>query len=266
MLEDEDRLIVSGLEFAREKAKMEKKLFHFAPSNAEEAAKLFGICTCLKSSGCNIRVGILESPFEPARGFCLPAASKSLSEIEAIDNDEEVLVIVSHSAMDSIEEISRSDLLAVVGGGVEFGRFFDTISKEGFFFPHEPDGRTAASTIAGLLMGNVRFPTDAAFGRLREYILALEIALPRGEVIHVGCRAVKDVTAYDIAGFVTGAGGRCGMIARATIRLLPEPLVPVERRSVPQPCATGTARISKEIEEISERLYGVFDPEGIMLP
>ncbi|MEO0248980.1 MAG: FAD-binding oxidoreductase [candidate division WOR-3 bacterium] len=243
-----------------------QKLFHFAPSSAAEAAKLFAVCTDLRKSGRRIKVGILESQFEPGRGLDLPAASKSLSEIEAICNDEEVLVITGHSAMDRIEEISRSDLLAVVGGGVEFGRFFDTISKEGFFFPHEPDERTSSLTIAGLLMANVRFPTDASFGRLREYILALELALPRGEVIHVGSRAVKDVTAYDIAGFVLGAGGRCGMIARATIRLLPLPLVPIERGSVPETSVTGDARMSEELEKISERLYGVFDPAGIMLP
>lgn len=245
---------------------MGKKFFHFAPPNAIEAAKLFNLCNRLRSSGRRIRVGILESPFEPARGLDLPPVSESLSEIETLDNDDEALVIVSHSANDSIEEISRSDLLAVVGGGVEFGRFFDAVSEEGFFFPHEPDARTASLTIAGLLMANVHFPTDAAFGRLREYILALELALPRGEVIHVGSRAVKDVTAYDIAGFVIGAGGRCGMITRATIRLLPKPLFPIERESPRESSATGDTRVSEELEAINERLYRVFDPGGIMLP
>jgi len=34
---------------------------------------------------------------------------------------------------------------------------------------------------------------------------------------------VKDVTGYDVTGFLMGQGGLCGMIAKATIRLLPAP-------------------------------------------
>jgi hypothetical protein len=264
---------------------MAERIFHFAPRDAAEAARIFEACTRLRSGGRPVRAAILESPPDWARGLSLPHASVSLDELESLCPGAGADVIVSHAAMAGIEEISKADYLAVVGGGARFGDFLDAVSRAGLRFPHEPDVGTRGMTIAELLMAGTRFPADERFGRLREWVLSLELAIPKGEVIRTGSRAVKDVTGYDIAGFVIGSGGRCGVIARMTLRLLPLSLVRETSggafggeapgasagggdfgAGAPDAPATKDPRSRAVLDEIRERVFKVFDPGGIMSP
>ncbi len=243
---------------------MPERIFHFTPENAEGAARLFAACSRLRSEGARIRVGVLESSFGPARGLALPPPSASLGDLESLGASDEALVIVSHAAMSRVEEISRPDYLAVVGGGVRFGAFSDEVGRAGLRFAHEPDEAMRETTIAGLIMAGTRFPTDERFGDLREQVLSLELAIPKGEVIRTGSRAVKDVAGYNIAGFVMGGGGRCGMIARATLRLLPMAFGGAAAGGTPAPSVAG--RPIEGPPALAERVYDVFDPSRIMLP
>jgi len=202
---------------------MPQKILTFAPRNVEEATELFRACSVAAAAGRRIRAAITESPFGPAKGVELPAAHSSIEDIAQSADAQDTLVLLSHSSMNEIHEISRSDFLAVVGGGVKFGPFVEEVRKAGLYFPHGPDLMTREATIAEIIMGGATFRTDRRFGRLREHILSLELVTPGGESIRTGSRSVKDVTGYDLTGFLMGGGGRCGMIVRATIRLLPAP-------------------------------------------
>ena len=210
---------------------MPQTILTFAPRNAEEAAGIFRAASAAAEAGRKIRAGVIESPFGPAAGVKLPAAHSSMDEIARAAVAGETLVLLSHAAMDGIHEISTKDFLAVVGGGVRFGELVEAVRKAGLYFPHEPgaaggvgaQGATRDATVAGIIMAGASFKTEGRYGRLREYLLSLELVTPGGEIIRAGSRSVKDVTGYDVTGFLMGQGGLCGMIAKATIRLLPAP-------------------------------------------
>jgi FAD/FMN-containing dehydrogenase len=194
----------------------------FSPRSASEGAEIFRACGAAAAAGRAIRAGVVESPYRPADGIALPSSPSSIGDI-AVSGAGETLALLDHGGMRGIEEISATDLLAVVGGGVTFAAFAGAVGGAGLYFPHEPDALTRDATIAELVMGAEAFDTDGRFGTLREYVLSLEIATPGGEIIRTGSRSVKDVTGYNIAGLVMGCGGRCGMIATATLRLLRPP-------------------------------------------
>ena len=194
----------------------------FSPRSAQEAAEIFRACSAAAAAGRKIRAGVVESPFRPA-GIEPPPVPSTIQEMESAAGAARTLALISHGGMSEIHEISKSDFLAVVGGGVKFGTFADEVRKAGLYFPHEPDVFTRDATIAELIMGAETFDTDGRFGNLREYVLSLELATPKGEIIRTGSRSVKDVTGYNIAGVLMGSGGLCGMIAKATLRLLPAP-------------------------------------------
>jgi FAD/FMN-containing dehydrogenase len=202
---------------------MREGTLSFSPRNAEEAAEIFRACGEAAAAGRKIRAGIVESPFRPAAGIELPLAPSSIREIESTSGAAETLALVGHGGMNEIHEISRNDFLAVAAGGVRFGTFADEVRKAGLYFPHEPDVLTRNATIAELIMGAESFGTDGHFGNLREYVLSLELVTPKGEIIRTGSRSVKDVTGYNIPGILMGSGGLCGMISKATLRLLPAP-------------------------------------------
>jgi hypothetical protein len=195
----------------------------FTPADSREAAALLRECTSLKMDGRRLAVGILESPFKPAAWLAAPELGPAKGGLESVGPSAEVLALVSHSRMKEIREISRPDLLAVVEGGVRFGAFIEEVAKAGLYFPHEPNALESDATVAEIIMDGTIFPTEGRYGGLRESILALEVVTPAGEIIRTGSRSVKDVSGYDIAGFVLGSGGRCGMISSVTFRLLPAP-------------------------------------------
>ncbi len=203
---------------------MRETILFFAPSSAREAAEIFRACGAAAAAGRKIRAGVVESPFRPADGVGLPGAPSSVWEIGTAGGAAQTLALFGHEGMNEIHEISRNDLLAVAGGGVKFGTFVDEVRRAGLYFPHEPDvssrdtRRSPSSSWA-----RRPFDTDGRFGNLREYVLALEIATPKGEIVRTGSRSVKDVTGYNVAGVLMGCGGLCGMIAKATLRLLSAP-------------------------------------------
>ena len=256
---------------------MTKKTLTCAPRSAEEAAEIFRACGAAAAAGRRVRVGVVESPFWPPEGlapearsphdFALggsgeareigtpgasnlareigaPGGSSVAREIESLGASDEALVLMSHAAMNEIQEISKRDYLAVVGGGVKFADLLAAAWGAGLYFPHEPDSLAREETVARIIMDGTIFNTEGRFGSLREYILALELVTPGGETIRTGSRSVKDVTGYDVAGFMMGSGARCGMIARATIRLLP-----ACRTRFPFACA-GSAKLVDKFADV----------------
>ena len=200
-------------------------ILFFSPQDSLEAAGLLRACTGRKAEGRKVAVGILESPFKPAAWLSAAelGSVSSAKAFESVGPSDETLVVMSHARMDRIREISASDFLAVVEGGVKFGAFIDETAKAGLYFPHEPDALMRDATIAEAIMDGTIFRTEGRFGGLREYILSMELVTAGGEIIKTGSRSVKDVTGYDVAGLVLGSGGLCGMISSVTFRLLGAP-------------------------------------------
>jgi hypothetical protein len=125
--------------------------------------------------------------------------------------------------MNGIDEISSTDFLAVVDGGAKLADVRTEVEKAGLYLAFEPSFAPDDVTIAELVMNGEPGATDGRFGGLREHILSIELVTPGGKIIHTGSRSVKDVGGYEIAGFLLGAGGSCGMISSVTLRLLPSP-------------------------------------------
>jgi len=243
---------------------MRDPVLFFSPASALEAAEIFRACGAAAERGRKIRAGVVESPFRPADGVALPGANSSLEKIESLRGAGEALVFLSHASMREVHEISKKDFLAVAGGGVKFGALVDEARKAGLYFPHEPDILTREATVAEIIMDGTIFSTEGRYGRLREHVLSLELVTPGGEIIRTGSRSVKDVTGYDIAAFLMGGGGLCGMIAKATLRLLPSPGTRVSFT-----CAGGRGALEALAGEIHRKLAPAFlelFPDGMGSP
>jgi glycolate oxidase len=61
------------------------------------------------------------------------------------------------------------------------------------------------------------------YGTTRDYVQALEVVLPNGEIINVGGKVVKDTTGYSLLDLLIGSEGTLGIVTKATLRLVPKP-------------------------------------------
>lgn len=199
----------------------------YLPRSADDAAVFLRRCSELKAAGKPVSVSIMESPFRlsaPAgEHISTDSCEKAMETAGVAETGGPVHISLSHGGLTGALEVSKSDLLVVAGGGVGLADLRNAVKKEGLFFPFDSELAGEDQSLAGLVLDGTVSRFEGRYGRLRENILSLGIVTPSGEVIRTGSHSVKDVAGYELAGFITGAGGRCGMIHSITMRLLPLP-------------------------------------------
>lgn len=130
-------------------------------------------------------------------------------------------VSLDMTRMDRIVEARPQDLLAVVQPGVTYPRLNERFRRHGLFFPVDPG---APATLGGMVSTNASGTAAVRYGTTRDYVLALEVVTPNGQILKVGSRARKSASGYGLVGLFTGAEGTLGVITEITVRLvgLPE--------------------------------------------
>jgi glycolate oxidase len=132
---------------------------------------------------------------------------------------------------DRILSIDRDNLVAEVEPGVITGHFQEAVEREGLFYPPDPSS-AAYSTLGGNVGECAGGPRAVKYGVTRDYVLALEVVLPTGEVIATGTRTAKGVVGYDLTRLVVGSEGTLGVVTKIVLRLLPLPEVVRTLRAV----------------------------------
>ncbi len=229
----------------------------YIPESPEQAARFFSGITELKAGGSNVSVsfnGLDETG--PDRYSGDQGVSELLKRAADYGEDKRFHVVISNERFSEIREVSKPDLLVVAGGGATLGGLREAAASEGLFLPFDQDLFDENTTLAQLVMNGAASRWESGYGGLRESILSLGIVTPSGDIIHSGSHSVKDVAGYEITGFVSGAGGRCGMIHSITMRLLPRPRTvsflvfsgdPVELEPVAKNIFRMVAPVSTEI-------------------
>jgi glycolate oxidase len=132
---------------------------------------------------------------------------------------------------DRILSIDRDNLVAEVEPGVITGHFQEAVEREGLFYPPDPSS-AAYSTLGGNVGECAGGPRAVKYGVTRDYVLALEVVLPTGEVVATGTRTAKGVVGYDLTRLIVGSEGTLGVVTKIVLRLLPLPEVVRTLRAV----------------------------------
>jgi len=83
--------------------------------------------------------------------------------------------------------------------------------------------RPEHASLGGLVATNTSGPRRWRYGRWRDQIIGMEMALPGGELIKSGGRVVKNVQGYDLAKLFIGSLGTLGVITQLNLRVVPRP-------------------------------------------
>ncbi len=131
-------------------------------------------------------------------------------------------ILLEMTAFRRILELNAEEQYAVVEPGVITNDLIAEAGKYGLFYPPDPSS-SGMSTLGGNVAECAGGGRGVKYGVTRDYVLALELVLPDGEIITVG-NAVDGLTGWlDLPMLFTGSEGTLGIITKITVRLQPKP-------------------------------------------
>ncbi|GAB3755594.1 FAD-linked oxidase C-terminal domain-containing protein [Zhihengliuella somnathii] len=133
-------------------------------------------------------------------------------------NAAENCIVLNLERMNRILEIRVADEVAVVEPGVVNGDLGDAVAEHGLMYAPDP-ASYRQSTIGGNIATNAGGLRCAKYGVTRDSVLALDVVLADGTLIHTGRDTFKGVAGYDLTGLMIGSEGTLGIVVGATVRL-----------------------------------------------
>jgi glycolate oxidase len=130
-------------------------------------------------------------------------------------------IVVGFSRMKQILEIDLENQRARVQPGVVNLDLTLAVADDGYYFAPDPSSQKAC-TIGGNVAENSAGPHTLAYGVTTNHVLALEVVLPDGEVIHTGAEH-WDRPGFDLTGLFVGSEGTLGIVTEVTVRLSRKP-------------------------------------------
>ncbi len=131
-------------------------------------------------------------------------------------------ISMSFKRMNRIKEVRVEDLQVIVEPGVINDDLNRELAKYGFFYPPSP-GSGKVATIGGMVAMNASGMRALKYGATRDYVMALEVVMPTGEIAHFGTHTIKDASSYQMAKLMVGSEGTLGIITEITLRISPLP-------------------------------------------
>ncbi|HEX4003360.1 MAG TPA: FAD-linked oxidase C-terminal domain-containing protein [Candidatus Acidoferrales bacterium] len=131
-------------------------------------------------------------------------------------------IVVSFARMNQILEVDAANQRARVQPGLVNADLSLAVEHLGLHFAPDPSSQKAC-TIGGNVAENSGGPHTLAYGVTTNHVLALEVVLPSGELLHFGGAAL-DAAGYDLTGVFVGSEGTFGLATEITVKLtrLPE--------------------------------------------
>ncbi|SDS90263.1 glycolate oxidase [Pseudarthrobacter equi] len=166
-------------------------------------------------------------------------------------------VILSLERMNRILSINPDDETATVEPGVVNADLNDAVAPHGLMYAPDP-ASFRSSTIGGNVATNAGGLRCAKYGVTRDSVLALDVVLADGSLIHTGHQTFKGVAGYDLTGLFVGSEGTLGIVVGITVRLkyLPRDVhtiaafYPGFRAAAAGVLAVGRARVQPAIMEL----------------
>lgn len=127
-------------------------------------------------------------------------------------------LVLSTLRMNRVVEVRPDDLFAVVEPGILNAELNTLLAENGLWWPPDPASRDI-STIGGNIATGAGGLLCAKYGVVRDAVLAVDIVLADGRLLHLGHRSVKGVTGLDLTSLVIGSEGTLGVVVGATLKL-----------------------------------------------
>jgi glycolate oxidase len=131
-------------------------------------------------------------------------------------------VMLSLERMNRIIDIDTKSLQITVEPGVITQTIHEAVEAHGLMYPPDPSSK-GSCMIGGNVAENAGGARAVKYGITREYVLALEVVLANGDVIHTGAKVLKNSTGYNLTHLIVGSEGTLGVVTQIVLKLVPKP-------------------------------------------
>ncbi|HEX7959258.1 MAG TPA: FAD-linked oxidase C-terminal domain-containing protein [Terriglobales bacterium] len=132
-------------------------------------------------------------------------------------------IVISLTRMNRILELDIANGRAVVEPGVINSQITQQVAPHGYFYAPDPSSQTVC-TIGGNVAENSGGAHCLKYGFTTTHVIGLEVVLPDGSLVHLGCQTL-DKPEYDLTGVFVGSEGTLGIATKITLRLTKRPEV-----------------------------------------
>lgn len=129
-------------------------------------------------------------------------------------------IVLDFRQMNQIVEIHAHDFQVSVQPGILYKDMNQVLARHNLFFAPDPG---ANASIGGMIANNAAGIRTVKYGATRDNVLAMEVVLANGQIIHTGSRSIKQSSGYNLTHLFIGSEGTLGIVTEATLKLAPLP-------------------------------------------
>jgi len=134
-------------------------------------------------------------------------------------------IVLSLEKMNNILSYDMNNLVVHTQSGVLLCDLAADALSHGLMYPPDPGEKTA--TVGGNVSTNAGGMRAVKYGVTRDYVLAMTVVLPNGEIMKLGKTVCKTSSGYSLLHLMIGSEGTLGIITELTLKLIPKPIMDV---------------------------------------
>lgn len=134
-------------------------------------------------------------------------------------------ILLETTKMNKIIELDSDNLTVTVQPGVLLMELAAFVEENDFLYPPDPGEKSA--TIGGNISTNAGGMRAVKYGVTRDYVRALTVVMPNGEVVKLGANVAKNSSGYSLKDLIVGSEGTLCIITEAVLSVVPLPKISV---------------------------------------
>lgn len=130
-------------------------------------------------------------------------------------------VLIDISKMNRIISYDMENYVVNVEAGVLLNDLAFDCQSKGLLYPPDPGEKFAC--LGGNAATNAGGMRAVKYGSTRDYVRAMTVVLPTGEITHMGATVSKTSSGYSLLNLMIGSEGTLGIITELTLKVIPAP-------------------------------------------
>jgi len=130
-------------------------------------------------------------------------------------------VLLVTTRMNRILAYDEDNFTVTVQPGVLLNTLAEDAAAKGLLYPPDPGEKFA--TLGGNVSTNAGGMRAVKYGCTRDYVKAMTVVIPSGEIIKLGSAVSKTSSGYSLLHLMIGSEGTLGIITELTLKLIAQP-------------------------------------------